>query len=198
MSASIPNAEAELFVANSFDPSFCPRNEAADFGQTPVEYCKSRGLVETNAYQQLSIFQGRHLPKFYGRYRYPTGSGEATAILLQYILDPPLVEYALNPLFNHRDPLSETELLQIFDVGAAALDEIHSQQVYHYDIQSSILYWNSNTRALRIADWEFSHFDGPDFDSEALARSDWMHLPSTLEVCAFRDLNQIWQRMQGG
>jgi serine/threonine protein kinase len=161
-------AEAELFVAKCFDPSFCSTKEAADFFKTPVEHCKTRALVETEAYRRLSEFQGQLVPKFQGRYRYSTGSGEATAILLEYIRDPSL---------DRHDELTETELQKILDVGTDALRSIHSQGVCHFDIRPSNVLWNSSTMALRFVDWEFSLFDQP-----AEAESDWYELRKALEA----------------
>jgi len=189
VSTCIPNSEAEIFVAKCFDPSFCCTSEAADFFQNPVQYCKSRSLVETEAYQRLSVFQGQHVPNFYGRYRYSTDSGDATAILLEYIRDPSL---------DRHNQLCETELLQIFDIGNAALGDIHSRGVYHYDIQPSNLFWNSDTKALRIVDWKFSLFDRPADEAQDWAKGDRSEFRTALEACGLPEMvieiskNAMW------
>jgi serine/threonine protein kinase len=169
VSPALRTHDAELFVAKCFDPSFCSTKEATDFFATPVEYCKKRALVETEAYRRLSEFQGQLVPKFQGRYRYSTGSDEATAILLEYIQDPSL---------DRHDGLTETELKKILNVGTEALDKIHSRGVCHFDIQPSNVFWNSTTMALKFVDWEFSLFDQP-----AEAESDWYELRKALEDC---------------
>ena len=179
VSTCTPNSEAEVFVGKCFDPSFCCTSEAANFFLNPVKYCESRSLVETEAYQRLSVFQGQHVPKFYGRYRYSTDSGDATAILLEYIRDPSLDRY---------NRLSETELLQILDVGNAALRDIYSRGVYHYDIQPANLFWNSDTKALGIADWEFSLFDRPADEAQDLAKGDRSEFRTALEACGLPEI----------
>jgi len=173
VSAAISNTEAKLLVVKCFDLLFCPTGELCNFFQTTIEYCKSQSLVETQVYLWLSEFQGQLLPKFYSQYYYFPSFSYVTSILLEYILNPTLDKYLLHlhPPVSPCNWLHQLELFQIFDIGIAALNDIHSQCIYYYDIQLSNVHWNSDTMALRIVDWKFSLFDQP--NAEHFVLTDW-------------------------
>lgn len=175
VSAHLTNADRGPFVAKCFDPSLCPPDEAAEARQIVSEYCATRSKVEAEVYERLAPLQGQYIPKFYGRYRYASASGYATAILLEYISDASLDHF--------HDELPQSELHGLLDIGTIALDAIHSRGVFHYDIQPSNVFWNTETKALRIVDWEFSRCDPPSEVIEDWAVSDVLELRRALESC---------------
>jgi len=169
------------FVAKCFDPSLCPPDEAAEARQTVSEYCEARSRVEADVYECLAQFQGRYIPKFYGRYRYAS-TGNATAILLEYLSNASLDHF--------HDGLTQTELYELLDIGSTALDAIHSLGVFHYDIQPSNVFWSLETKALRIVDWEFSRRDPPSDIVEDWAVSDVLEFRRALECCGLPKVGQ--------
>ena len=168
----VSTADQQHFIAKCFDPSHCPTDEAADAQQTVSEYCQTRSRVEAEVYERLAQFQGQYIPKFYGRYRY---ASTATAILLEYIPNASLDHF--------RDGLPESELRELLDIGNTALDAIHEFGIFHYDIQPSNVFWSTETKALRIVDWEFSRCDPPSDLVDNWAISDHSEFRTALECC---------------
>jgi serine/threonine protein kinase len=175
VSVDLPSAGQGPFVAKCFDPSFCPPDEAAEARQTISKYCATRSKVEEEAYERLAAFQGQYIPKFYGRYRYASTSGYATAILLEYVCDTSLDDF--------RDGLPRSELLGLLDIGTTALEAIHACGIFHYDIQPSNVLWSPEKKALRIVDWEFARRDPPSKSVEDWTESDRLELRRALECC---------------
>jgi len=175
VSVDFPSAGQGPFVAKCFDPSFCPSEEAAEAGQTVLEYYATRSKVEAEVYERLAAFQGQYIPKFYGRYRYASTSGHATAILLEYVCNASLDGF--------HDGLPQNELRRLLDIGTTALGAIHSCGVFHYDIQPSNVFWSPEKKALRIVDWEFARRDPPLEAVEDWTKSDRFELLRALECC---------------
>ena len=175
----VSTADQGPFIAKCFDPFLCPPDEAAEARQTVAEYCEARSRVEAEVYERLASLQGQYIPKFYGRYGY-TSTCYATAILLEYIP---------NASLNHfRDILPQSELRELLDIGSTALGAIHSLGIFHYDIQASNLFWSTETKALRIVDWEFSRRDPPSDDAKDWADSDLLEFRYALESCGLSKL----------
>lgn len=162
-----------MILAKFYDAKYGP--VARGWAHEQAQFCKNSKNAEKHAYQKLIDLQGSSIPEFYGEYRLTefANTDEVSVILLQYIPDP--------PLYTTRILIPE-ELTTLKSRAFEILQQIHANGVYHGDIESRNLLWNSETQRLTFIDFDQAAF------------SDWNYGPQmiTQEFVKHRKRDDIY------
>jgi len=129
--------------------------EADEWTGSRIEYIHYLKSNEVTAYKKLHSIYGTGVPTFFGEYNF----GEAFVVLLEFFPQCSLVDYSVS---------SDEEAEALKHAGGSLIENLHSNGVYHRDIEPWNLFWDMSSGLLKVIDFEIARFK--ERASEALIR----------------------------
>lgn len=173
-------------IVKFYDPDYMEDDPQWPGGR--VSKCAWRMNNEITAYKTLLNLQGKDLAIFYGDYIYQrpinaTSHRPITALLIQYIDSPTLIEFGITR------QLTAEERTRLKDKLFSALEEFHRRGVYHLDIRGSNILYDHEKEISIWLDWEHAQFRGGKNDAQVKGweSDDWASLHSELVSFGIED-----------